>query len=418
MRRCRWCALPLEEGAPEQRIYHAERCAKEAAVHASTMHAKEKAAERGQQEREAEKRRRINAVAVPQLGPVSSKAVGEPIWTCSKCGLVPGALFGTDERFHCSSLDCDLVVRVLTDEEAKTSVVKSEWKSDSDRSDEEREARRRAWAESRNKAAESAQASARESARESAQASKQGKEILATMKARNETRRSSVAKKKTKKAKQGGDGGSKSRRGKCETCKEIKWLLRKDPLTCAGCYRAENPPDHSKDAAKKRGTPKPQTPKAVAEDLQKSPAKALALLQGSPEKSFAAGEIAEAIGVDSDRKTVGGIRAALARGLLKKVGRGQYQATAGSKKVAPAESESEKQKPKRQYRRRKKSTVVDDLAHECRAIEECSRVLEGLSPQAIERVIAYTLHRYSQTNGLPVKPSPVLAFLPEPDISA
>ncbi len=39
------------------------------------------------------------------------------MWSCPKCGPVSDALYGDDEVFHCSSLECDRVVEILTPEE-------------------------------------------------------------------------------------------------------------------------------------------------------------------------------------------------------------------------------------------------------------------------------------------------------------
>lgn len=43
--------------------------------------------------------------------------MGEKIWTCPSCGPVADALYGIDETFHCSGLDCDAVVAILTEAE-------------------------------------------------------------------------------------------------------------------------------------------------------------------------------------------------------------------------------------------------------------------------------------------------------------
>lgn len=85
------------------------------------------------------------------------------------------------------------------------------------------------------------------------------------------------------------------------------------------------------------------------------------------------------------------------------------------KEAKPEPTVESKPKKKRKKRRpNKKKVQVDDLRLECGAIENVSRGLEGLNPQAVERVLTYVLTRMSQRNELGAEGSIKVGLLPAP----
>lgn len=210
-------------------------------------------------------------------------------WTCPACGPIKDALPGAPGEFHCSGLDCDERVEMIPlcarPKPMRKQAYPEAKKGRPPKSKAENERR----------------------------ATEEGRAILARM---NNRQKGQPPKPKKE------SDVAKSRNGKCSTCDQDKWLLRADPPTCAGCYRAVNPPKRKKANAKKK------------------------------------------IKLESVR-------------------------------VEPVKKKRKKRRPNK-----KKEEQVDDLRLECDAIENVSRSLDGLSPQAVERVLTYALTRMSQRNEL------------------
>jgi len=239
-------------------------------------------------------------------------------WNCPKCGPVKDALYGEDAEFHCSSLDCDRVVRILTREELRGG---EKWTARSTLSQGEKAKRAKA---ARIENAEKARAAKADADR--------GRKILAGMRARNKRRgRARPAKAaaaepgSTASKGTGGNGVGKktakksSRVGRCRWCDEDKWLLKNDPPSCPACWHARNDRDRpaNKKARKRRAKP-----------------------EASP--------------------------------------------------------------PKRRKRRAKPEAVevVDEIEREGAAIVSCGRALEGLSRDAMERVLWNVAHRFREDLGI------------------
>jgi len=264
--------------------------------------------------------------------------MGERVWNCPKCGKVADPLYGEDDKFHCSGLDCDEIVRILTDDDIAKPTLEEHRK-----------------ALGRGTFIRDTFPRRKKTTSSSPTNGLSGPEIMRRMAARNKAhqahrkgekvRRPNVVKK-----------NDSSRHGLCSVCDQDKWLLSMDPVNlCAGCFRAENPPDHSGDAAVKRA--------------KKSKAK----------------------------------KAPVKEGLAKKKTR------RAPKPKAPVV----KRKTRRaQVAKRPKRRASDDnLSQEVQAIEDVCRAIDQLTPKEIERVLRFSLSRYQDTYGMPVM-GPLVSEMP------
>ncbi len=123
---------------------------------------------------------RVTLKKKSRVQPTPPKRPTSP-WVCAKCGPVSEPFHGSDEQFHCPSLECDLVVTILSYEERNTRVPNPY--------------------------------------KRNGQAVPPATPDMASPKV---------------------DGRGKGREGRCSMCKHVRWLLRKgEHPACMSCWRAE-----------------------------------------------------------------------------------------------------------------------------------------------------------------------------------
>lgn len=170
--------------------------------------------------------------------------MGEKIWNCPRCGPVDGPLYGDDQQFHCSSLDCDLVVHVLA--EAERNPPKRDPKKYT-------------------QGATTSHPKRKKLSFDDKESRERGRAVLATIETRRRRREGLPAKRrrrrKTKERRRVSTEGKatededkkkdqrsqEARMGFCDSCHEERWLLRKNPPTCSSCWHKQNP-DHARSA--------------------------------------------------------------------------------------------------------------------------------------------------------------------------